>query len=74
MQDIDCHHFLLGTSHTYCNLTTLDEPDIFDINNNQKHILNQLIHFALKIFGGLPNLVLRVLFLCYLEIYSLFYP
>ncbi len=47
-QDIDCHHFLLSISQTYHNLTSLDKPDIFNINNNQKHIFNQLIHFALK--------------------------
>ncbi len=35
-------------SQTYHDLTSLDEPDIFDIDINQKHILNQLIHFALK--------------------------
>ncbi len=35
-------------SQIYRNLTSSDEPDIFDIDNYQKHILNQLIHFALK--------------------------
>ncbi len=35
-------------SQTYRDLTSSDEPDIFAINNDQKHILNQLIHFALK--------------------------
>ncbi len=33
---------------TYNDLTSSDAPDIFGINKNQKHILNQLIHFALK--------------------------
>ncbi len=33
---------------TYCNLTSLDEPAIFNINQDQKHILNQLIQFASK--------------------------
>ncbi len=40
--------FLLDMCQTHCNLTSSDVPDIFDINKDQKHILNQLIHFALK--------------------------
>ncbi len=47
-QDTTCHQFLLGMSQTYSHLTNSDEPDIFDINQDQKHVLNQLIHFALK--------------------------
>ncbi len=35
-------------TQTYHDLTSLDEPDIFDINKNQNHILNQLILTALK--------------------------
>ncbi len=35
-------------TQAYCDLTSLDEPDIFDINKNQKQILNQLVHTALK--------------------------
>ncbi len=31
---------------SYHDLTSSDEPDIFDISPEQKHILNQLIHFA----------------------------
>ncbi len=48
LQDIELLQFLLGMSQTYHDLTILGEPDLFVINNNQKHILNQLIHFALK--------------------------
>ncbi len=40
-------------SQTYCYLTSSYEPDIFDINRDQKHTLNQLIHFVLK--TGRPN-------------------
>ncbi len=47
-QDSNHHRFLLGMSQTYRDLTSLDEPDIFDINQDQNHVLNQLIHFALK--------------------------
>ncbi len=32
----------------YKDWSGLDEPDIFDIMKSQKHILNQLIHFALR--------------------------
>ncbi len=35
-------------SQTYHDLTSSDEPHMFDMNKDQKHILNQLIHFALK--------------------------
>ncbi len=35
-QDLKCHEFLLGMSQTYCDLTSLDEPDIFDINKDKK--------------------------------------
>ncbi len=47
-QDADFRCFLAGMCQTYCSLTSADDPDIFDINYDQKHILNQLIHFALK--------------------------
>ncbi len=40
--------FWVGVTQTYHDLTSLDEPDIFDINKNQNHILSQLIHTALK--------------------------
>ncbi len=33
-------------NQTYRNLTSSDEPYNFDINHDQQHILNQLIHFA----------------------------
>ncbi len=33
-------------TQTYHGLTSSDEPDVFDINQQQKHILNQLIYFA----------------------------
>ncbi len=46
-KNIKCCEFIIGMSQTYRNLTSLDEPDIFDINKDQKHTLNQLIHTAL---------------------------
>ncbi len=33
-------------SKTYHNLSNLIEPDIFDINKEQKHLLNRFIHLA----------------------------
>ncbi len=36
---------------TYHDLSSLDEHEIFDITVEQKHILNQLIHFASKNWG-----------------------
>ncbi len=45
-QDDDHYHFLKGMRQTYCSLTSADEPDIFDINRDQKFELNQVIHFA----------------------------
>lgn len=47
-QDITLRTFILSMSQTYHNLASLDELDVFDTNNNQKHTLNQLIHLALK--------------------------
>ncbi len=47
-QDTKCRQFLLGMSQTYRDLTSLDKPDIFDINQDQEHVLNQLIYFILK--------------------------
>ncbi len=47
-QDTNHRQFLLDISQMYRDLTNLDEPDIFDINQEQKHILHKLIHFALK--------------------------
>ncbi len=46
-QDSDRCHFLTGMCQTYRSLTSTDEPDIFDINCDQKLELNQFIHFAL---------------------------
>ncbi len=39
-QDADRHRFLAGMCQSYCSLTSEDEPDIFDIICNQKHVLN----------------------------------
>ncbi len=38
--------FLFGMIQTYKDLSSFDEPVIFYINKDQKHILNQLILFA----------------------------
>ncbi len=45
-QDTNRCKFLCNMIQTYRNLTKSDEPDIFDITQEQKHILNQLIHIA----------------------------
>ncbi len=42
------HDFLQCMIQTYCNLSSLDKPDIFDITKEHKHFLNHLIHFASK--------------------------
>ncbi len=47
LQDADQCCFLTGMCQTYCSLTSPDEPDIFDINCDQKIELNQFIHFTL---------------------------
>ncbi len=47
-KDLKCQKFLISMSPTFCNLTSLDEPDIFDVNKDQKHFFNQLILTALK--------------------------
>ncbi len=46
-QDADCCCFLKGMCQTYGSLTCADEPDVFDINCDQKLKLNQFIHFTL---------------------------
>ncbi len=50
LDPVDNKHckFLQGMIQIYCDLSSSDEPDIFDIAKEQKHILNQLIHFASK--------------------------
>ncbi len=40
--------FLQGIIQIYCDLSSSDEPDIFDITRDQKDITNQLIDFASK--------------------------
>ncbi len=45
-QDIDRRAFLTGMCQLYHSLTSRNEPDIFDINRDQKLELNQYIHFA----------------------------
>ncbi len=45
-QDTDRRCFLTGMCQLYHSLTTRNEPDIFDINHDQKIELNQYIHFA----------------------------
>ncbi len=42
-QDSKKSEFLHGMIQAYRNQTSSDEPDIFDTNQDQKHILNQLI-------------------------------
>ncbi len=39
---------LQGMIQIYCELSSSDEPAIFDITKHQRHILYQLIHFACK--------------------------
>ncbi len=55
-QDDDiCCDFLHGMIQTYHQLASSNEPGIFDIKQEQKHILNQLIHFASKNWDGCKN-------------------
>ncbi len=52
VNDANFHNTWLTLTKT---LSCLDEPDIFDINKGQKHILNQLIHFSAKNWDGHEN-------------------
>ncbi len=52
LQVTNRRRFLTGMCQTYRSLTSPDEPDIFDINCDQKLKLNQFIHFALTSWGA----------------------
>lgn len=47
-QDKDWCHFLKEMCCLYCSLTSQNDPDIFNINRDQKIELNKFIHFARK--------------------------
>ncbi len=48
------HQFLHGMCQTYRDLTSSNLTDVYDINKDQKHILNKIIQFVL---GGRTHLV-----------------
>ncbi len=44
--DCKCYEFLQGMSKTYQDLSSLIEPNIVNVNKDQKHSLHKFIYFT----------------------------